>query len=69
MVTKYEKKWLKLEVKASQCLSRQDAQKILKKAQKIERKLLAHGRVSDRVVHNHEQESAQGVPQLPCRFY
>ena len=69
MVTKHEKKWLKLEVKASKCLSRQEAQKILKKAQKIERKLLAHGRVSDRVVHHYEQESAQGIPQLPCRFH
>ena len=62
MATKHHKKWLKLEVKASKCLSRQEAQKILKKAQKIERKLLAHG--TDRAVHNHEQGSAQGIPQL-----
>ena len=67
MVTKHEKKWLKLEVKASKCLSRQEAQKILKKAQKIERKLLAHG--TDRVVHHHEQGSAQGIPQLSSGLY
>ena len=69
MVTKHEKKWLKLEVKASKCLSRQEAQKILKKAQKIERKLLAHGRNADRALYHHEQGSAQGVPQLSSGLY